>query len=571
MAGAAKDWVLGSRPAATTALGKARNAGGAAMTAAGRVTGGLQVADTLRNNFDAMQNLARDENSGVSDYLAGGVEFIGNTVASGGAALSSKFPALGPVAAGFIGSDGASRFIDKMDPGASVLRRHGLGGESKVPGASVVPGLAEAVGTIAPARDAGAGRGFVNPSNAVPSPTPDAQNAASAPRPGEAQRPEDSPDVGRITRNGNEYSGGIVGGGGNITINGFAPGAGLSLGSGPNAQNEAIWQRMADRSQAESMARVQGGMGGGGGGGGGSSAPQMPQAPTVLHSGNSWQARNDLRNAMVSATSIMNDGGKWDRHKGVSPERAYAAGLAETDAKLRGAQPGVDVATLQSNNSLRGSLASADASRYGSDNSLRGTVYTADSTRAGQMATARSAQQQLAYTRQRDARKDAMDAEKHDQTVGHNADSNARNDTRVFGPDGKVNEGMSAARYDVANQLFPGYGQMDEASRKAVNPDVKEMLGIFDRVYENKQMGFSKLNPLDPRDPQRSAMPNFQGGTLKKQGPEGYLTPGGEMGGYYVTDAEGNDIPLGKLNDRQIELVKRQIKTGSWTDKKEGK
>ena len=66
-------------------------------------------------------------------------------------------------------------------------------------------------------------------------------------------------------------------------------------------------------------------------------------------------------------------------------------------------------------------------------------------------------------------------------------------------------------------------------------------------------------------------MPNFQGWTLTKQGPTGYITPGGEMGGYYVTDAEGNDIPLGKLNDRQIELVKRQIKTGSWTDKKEGK
>jgi hypothetical protein len=348
-----------------------------------------------------------------------------------------------------------------------------------------------------------------------------------------------------------------------------ASGMGMPTGftGQPSAQNDAILQRMADRSQAESAARVQGGMGGGGGG----SAPQMPQAPTVRHSGNDWQARNDLRNAQVSASSIMNNGGKWDQHKGVSPERAYAAALEGADIAARHAQPGVDVATLQSNNSLRGSLASADASRYGSDNSLRGQVYSADSTRAGQMATARSKQQELAYNRQRDALKDSRDAEQHSQTVGHNADSNARKDTQVFGPDDKVNEGMSAARYDVANQLFPGYGQMDEASRKAINPDVKEMLGIFDRTYENKQMGFSKLNPLDPRDPKRSAMPNFQGGTLKKQGPEGYLTPGGEMGGHYVTDAEGNDIPLGKLNERQIELVKRQIKTGSWTDKKEGK
>lgn len=77
-------------------------------------------------------------------------------------------------------------------------------------------------------------------------------------------------------------------------------------------------------------------------------------APTVRHSGNDWQARNDLRNAMVSASSIMNDGGKWDKHgKGVvSPERAYAAQLAGADAQLRGAQPGVDVAAMRENAGL---------------------------------------------------------------------------------------------------------------------------------------------------------------------------------------------------------------------------
>ncbi len=79
--------------------------------------------------------------------------------------------------------------------------------------------------------------------------------------------------------------------------------------------------------------------------------PTGMQAPTVRHSGNDWQSRNDLRNAMVSASSIMNDGGKWDKHgKGVvSPERAYAAQLAGTDAQLRGAQPGVDVAAMREN------------------------------------------------------------------------------------------------------------------------------------------------------------------------------------------------------------------------------
>lgn len=83
----------------------------------------------------------------------------------------------------------------------------------------------------------------------------------------------------------------------------------------------------------------------------GVSAVPGVRSPVVRHSGNDWQARNDLRNAMVSAKSIMNDGGKWDKHgKGVvSPERAYAAQLAGADAQLRGAQPGVDVSSMREN------------------------------------------------------------------------------------------------------------------------------------------------------------------------------------------------------------------------------
>lgn len=121
---------------------------------------------------------------------------------------------------------------------------------------------------------------------------------------------------------------------------GFAPG----FTGQPTAQNDAAWQRLADRSQADSMARVSAQQPAG-------FTPTGMQAPTVRHSGNDWQSRNDLRNAMVSASSIMNDGGKWDKHgKGVvSPERAYAMGLAQTDATLRGAQPGVDVAAMREN------------------------------------------------------------------------------------------------------------------------------------------------------------------------------------------------------------------------------
>lgn len=75
------------------------------------------------------------------------------------------------------------------------------------------------------------------------------------------------------------------------------------------------------------------------------------QAPSVRHSGNNWKSENDLRNLRVSASSIMNNGGRWDQHgKGVvSPERAAYLAMLETDNALRQAQPGADVASMREN------------------------------------------------------------------------------------------------------------------------------------------------------------------------------------------------------------------------------
>lgn len=94
------------------------------------------------------------------------------------------------------------------------------------------------------------------------------------------------------------------------------------------------------------------------------SQPASVQAPTVLHSGNSWQARNDLRNAQVSASSITNDGGRWDQHKGVSAARAYAAGLEQADTQARFAQPAYDMKTVQENaNTQREAMQQAGANQ----------------------------------------------------------------------------------------------------------------------------------------------------------------------------------------------------------------
>jgi len=160
--------------------------------------------------------------------------------------------------------------------------------------------------------------------------------AAPAPAATSAQAPAAAPGPGEVTRVGNSYSGTNVSG--NISINGQAPRNGGQV----SAQNMAAADALSARSQQESMARVtaQPAVG---------FQPAGVTAPTVRHSGNDWQARNDLRNAQVSASSIMNNGGKWDQHKGVSPERAYAAALEGADIAARGAQPGVDVAAMREN------------------------------------------------------------------------------------------------------------------------------------------------------------------------------------------------------------------------------
>ena len=78
-------------------------------------------------------------------------------------------------------------------------------------------------------------------------------------------------------------------------------------------------------------------------------APQQVSAPQIATSANNWQARNDLRNARVSANSITANGGRFDSNKGPSPERQAYAAMLGNDLQLRGAQPGADQAAMREN------------------------------------------------------------------------------------------------------------------------------------------------------------------------------------------------------------------------------
>lgn len=126
---------------------------------------------------------------------------------------------------------------------------------------------------------------------------------------------------------------------------GFASGAG-----NPSANNIAAADALAARSAADVAGTVARGF-----------QPQQAQitAPQVRHSGNSWQARNDLRNLEVAASSITNQPGFRDTTQAWSTRRnpsggptaatqAYQTALA-ADIAARGAQPAYDMKAAQEN------------------------------------------------------------------------------------------------------------------------------------------------------------------------------------------------------------------------------
>ena len=116
---------------------------------------------------------------------------------------------------------------------------------------------------------------------------------------------------------------------------GFAPGAG-----NPSANNIAAADALASRSAADvaGLVAAQDARG-----------FQPQQAPQVRHSGNDWQARNDLRNLEVSAKSITNNGGRFDQTKGRNPAQAAYLSALQADAAARGAQPGLDAVAMREN------------------------------------------------------------------------------------------------------------------------------------------------------------------------------------------------------------------------------
>ena len=157
--------------------------------------------------------------------------------------------------------------------------------------------------------------------------TPGSPGAAAAPTPG----PATSPGPANITRDGNSYSGpaNITG---DITINGKPAGGtvnSMPAGAVPGSQTQGIAPGLSS-----------------------SLGNPLMQAAGISHSGNDWQARNDLRNAEVSASSITNTRQWGGRGAENSPDVQRYRAMLGIDAALRQAEPAMQMEGLRQSNAL---------------------------------------------------------------------------------------------------------------------------------------------------------------------------------------------------------------------------
>ena len=391
--------------------------------------------------LDDVVPVITDPNSTKIDVATQTAEGAGRLAAAGaGSAAGAKLGALagsplGPVgafaggalgglaggAAGYFGADGAIRSL--------------RGAAGVTPESPVEQVRARQIAALnAPAGQAQAQA----QAQAQPQPQPPTQ--AQVPQAAPGTMPQATNNV---IRNGNSYSGGNIAG--DITVDGMPSGYGGSI----SPQNMAAADALAQRDSLRSV-------------GAAASASQMPmaQSPTVRHSGNDWQARNDLRNLEVSASSITENGGQWDRRgrsKTSAATTAYNAAMAR-DIALRGSQAAVDVETNRSNNTLRGEMfgaeSRADASRYTADQSLRGDIFKAG-------ATDRAAR----YSAAVDARKSEREQQRYET---ERRDKSTERLDKVFasyaaGKDGKVDEGRLAGLRNNAQAFI---GSAIEAARR---------------------------------------------------------------------------------------------------------
>lgn len=415
------------------------------LRTAGRAIGGTALGVGMEGM--GVARVANDEDTTGID--------VATQVAEGTGKLASA--ALGAKAGGMIGALGGPAAPLTVPLGAAIGGVAGYyGGEKLIEG----------------------GRSLLGSDADSPAEQVSAHNAAARDAPPPAPAATPAAQTNDVIREGNSYRGGNVSG--NITINGFAPGAGLNLGSGPNAQNMAAADNLAQRETLRGMGAALHGMGAAQ-----RPVPQALQAPG--NSDNSWQARNNLRNLEVSASSIYNNQSPWgDKAKGAADIAAYQNARA-TDAALRaGTDPGSQARTNAAA-AMYGDDVRADTAQYTSDNSLRGQLAIAGASRASNAA-------RLRY----DADKDARDLElrsgenelkREENRLKRRAEAEKNMTARIAAaiPPGPNNEPDTAA---AAEQVRAMTARMADRQRKieadlARNPDDEQAQAELANIRNN--------------------------------------------------------------------------------------
>lgn len=255
---------------------------------------------------------------------------------------------------------------------------------------------------------------------------------------------------------------------------GFAPGAG-----NPSANNIAAADALASRSAADvaGLVAAQDARG-----------FQPQQAPQVRHSGNDWQARNDLRNLEVSASSITNQP-RWSGQGGrqaagsVPPAVAAYQAALQTDAELRRAVPSMDQMAMRENAATQRTGMQEQGSN--ARNTLDNTVRMADVGVRGFDAQARRAN---------DARRASVDERRMtlDENIGN---ISVRAAQRLESLQTRYAEAKTDAdRAKIAREIRDLSGKSDETADWAVqvtpqtkNPDGSTSEGSVIRY--NKRTG----------------------------------------------------------------------------------
>lgn len=290
------------------------------------------VADAFPNTTAAVKGTMQDAKDA---YQTGGLG-----AAVGQSARVAAAPLIG------LADDVATSAARALDPAANALKTFVTGDATPIgqtapatpgtPAAMAKPAAPPATTTpAAPAAPTGAGQ---QPTAGTQAASP-APTASAVPQPGTQPATQDAKQVmpGVFRHGDGQYSDSA---------------AGMGLPSGftgqPNAQNLAAADNLVrgftpggGAAPAPSTDTVRG------------FAPAGISAPTVRHSGNDWLSRNELRNAQVSADSIMNTrrwGGKGAEN---NPDVLAYQTLLRADLAARGAQPGLDQEAMRQNGGLQ--------------------------------------------------------------------------------------------------------------------------------------------------------------------------------------------------------------------------